>query len=76
MNKHKNTKHEQDQFQNIETESELKKLGKKGKDNFLKAKFYCDVCDFSSTNKKTLKTNMEKGNHIKKDCENATKDLN
>ena len=76
LNKHKNTKHDHNQIKNIETKSELKKLGEKSKDHALKAKFYCDMCDFSSTNKKTLKKHIEKGNHIKNGCDNATTNLN
>ena len=63
LNKHMNTKHEECKSNATSNTQEIKEHRNSFVKNTLKAKFYCDVCDFSSTNKKSLKKHMDKGIH-------------
>ena len=74
LNKHINTKHESQKTHCVDAINEIntKKHSDDGKKTVSKAKFYCDECEFSATNKKTLKKHMVKDHHPEKNCENCT----
>lgn len=46
------------------------------KNNSCKTQFYCDECDFSSTNKKSLKKHMDKGIHTEKYSDISVEEVN
>jgi hypothetical protein len=70
MNKHKNTKHESCVNGNKDNKSvqDTKKHDDSDKEKVSKGKWYCDECNFSSSNKKTLKKHKDKG-HERKECD-------
>ena len=74
LNRHMNTKHENQKIRSVDTKNKLnkKKNCDDGKKTISMVKFFCDECDFSSTNKKTLKKHKTKDHHIDNDCVNCT----
>ena len=71
LGKHMNTKHIQNTKKSEDWKSQLetKDIVTSVKKNACKAKLYCGECDFSSTNKKSLKKHVEKVIHNDNDSE-------